>query len=312
MTTIRSLVAFLLVATVLTGRSDAQTDAKVKVPANVIFQPNLVYSKPNETALMLDVAIPKEGKGPFPAILLFNGIGPLSNGRAGPREYALGLAQKGYVALAVGFRHESKHAFPAAYEDAFAALDWVMTQGEKHQIDKNRVGAMGFSGGGVLAMMLGTKKPGKVQAVVSLYGPCDMTMLHQKSEGFAKYFFKPMLEEWLSGTPEKAPKNYREASPINFVNKGAAPHLFIHGTADAVVPLEQSRIMANKLKAAGVKVNLLALEGASHNFDKTPGLYSQVALCATELFFAEHLSQRPSRPVEIEPITLSPSARPKS
>ena len=53
MTTNRSVVAFVLVAAVFAGRSDAQTSAKVNVPPNVIFRPDLVYSRPNGIALML-------------------------------------------------------------------------------------------------------------------------------------------------------------------------------------------------------------------------------------------------------------------
>jgi acetyl esterase/lipase len=293
MAMIRFLVAVPLVAGLFVCRSDAQSNRNVKVPGNVIFQPDLVYGKAGDIPLMLDLALPKGGKGPYAAILIFHGTGPLTKGRAAMRDYALALAQHGFAAMAVGFRYEWKHAFPAAFDDALAALNWVQANAQKHGIDKKRIGAMGFSGGAGLAMMLGTKQPEKIKAVVSFYGPCNMALLHKNADGLAGFFLRPMLQQWLGGTPEKVPLRYRDASPITFVKKGAAPHLFIHGTDDDVVPLEHSTIMACKLKCAGVKVRMLALEGALHDFEVTPGLYAQVAFRATEHFFAKHLLQRP-------------------
>jgi acetyl esterase/lipase len=302
MAAIRSFITVSLLIAALVGKVGAQeqrpsknakASCNVDVPANVIFQPDLVYGKAGNIPLMLDLALLKNGKGPYPAILIFHGTGPWNRGRAAMREYTLALAQRGFAALAVGFRHESKHAFPAAFDDALTAVDWVQANAKKHGIDKNRIGVLGFSGGGGLAMMLGTKQPKKIKAVVSFYGPSDMVMLHKNADGLAKFFLRPMLEQWLGGPPKEVPCCYRDASPITFVKKGAAPHLFIHGTDDSVVPLEHSTIMARKLKKAGVKVRMLALEGAPHDFEVIPGLYAQVAFQATEFFFAKHLQQRP-------------------
>jgi acetyl esterase/lipase len=295
MAMIRSLVAVLLVAGLFVCRSDAEGNTNVKVPADVVFQPDLIYGKAGKIPLMLDLALPKGGKGPYPAILIFHGTGPGTGGRTAMREYTLALAQRGFAALAVGFRHECTHAFPAAFDDTLAALDWIRANAKKHGIDKNRIGAMGFSGGGGLAMMLGTKQPEKIKAVVSFYGPCDMARLHKNANGWAGVVLRGMLETWLGGKPQEVPCCYRDASPVTFVKKGAPPHLFIHGTADEVVPLEHSEIMACKLKCAGVNVKMLALEGAPHDFEVKPGLglYAQVAFRATEFFFAEHLLQRP-------------------
>ena len=121
MAMIRSLVAVLLVAGLFVCRSDAEGNTNVKVPADVIFQPDLIYGKAGKIPLMLDLALPKGGKGPYPAILIFHGTGPGTGGRTAMREYTLALAQRGFAALAVGFRHECTHAFPAAFDDTLAA-----------------------------------------------------------------------------------------------------------------------------------------------------------------------------------------------
>src|SRR5262245_26251899 len=63
-----------------------------KDPDQFDCKSDLVYSKPNGNPLMLDLYIPKAGKGPFPTVLMFNGTGPFTKGRAGLRRHAIALS----------------------------------------------------------------------------------------------------------------------------------------------------------------------------------------------------------------------------
>jgi dipeptidyl aminopeptidase/acylaminoacyl peptidase len=53
-------------------------------------------------------------------------------------------------------------------------------------------------------------------------------------------------------------------SPAKLAANADAPILLIHGSDDTVVPIEQSRIMANALKAAGKPVELVELKSDDH------------------------------------------------
>jgi dipeptidyl aminopeptidase/acylaminoacyl peptidase len=53
-------------------------------------------------------------------------------------------------------------------------------------------------------------------------------------------------------------------SPLAHVDKASIPVLLIHGKDDTVVPLEQSRMMAEALKAAGKPVELVTLNSTDH------------------------------------------------
>ena len=53
-------------------------------------------------------------------------------------------------------------------------------------------------------------------------------------------------------------------SPIRRLDKLAAPILLIHGRDDTVVPIGQSRRMAQALRAAGKPVELVELAGEDH------------------------------------------------
>jgi len=63
---------------------------------------------------------------------------------------------------------------------------------------------------------------------------------------------------------EAARKLLAEASPATYVRAGLPPFLLLHGNKDARIPYEQSVSFQEKLKAAGVPVELITVEGGGH------------------------------------------------
>ena len=55
------------------------------------------------------------------------------------------------------------------------------------------------------------------------------------------------------------------ADPISYVDKGDAPFLIMHGTKDMLVPYNQSVLLHNALKKAGVRSALLTVDGGGHS-----------------------------------------------
>jgi dipeptidyl aminopeptidase/acylaminoacyl peptidase len=66
-------------------------------------------------------------------------------------------------------------------------------------------------------------------------------------------FWGPMIEEQL-----------RKLSPIHHISKDMPPFLFIHGTADRVVPYEQSVRMCEQMRKAGVVCEVILIPGGTH------------------------------------------------
>jgi acetyl esterase/lipase len=253
----------------------ASAQKPTTVPDSVVFEAGIEYSNPDGQHLQLNLARPKTGDGPFPAIVCIHGGGFRAGKREGYDGLVVKLAQNGYVAMTVSYRLAPKYPFPAAIHDTKAAIRWVRAHAEKYKIDADRIGVTGGSAGGHLAQFLGVTagvkefegdgghadRSSRVACVVNVYGPSDFTKSYGKSVDAAE-----VLPLFLGGNLETALKQHKRASPLNWVTPNAAPTLCIHGTEDKYVAHEQAVWIVERLKAAGVEADLLTLEGAGHGF----------------------------------------------
>src|SRR5262245_581009 len=133
----------------------AQQPPKVLVPDGVVFQRDIEYASPGDQHLQLNLARPKTGEGPFPAVVCIHGGGFRAGSREGYNATILKLAQNGYVAITVSYRLAPKFQFPAAVQDTKAAVRWLRTNASKYHLDPDRIGVTGGSAGGHLAQFLG-------------------------------------------------------------------------------------------------------------------------------------------------------------
>src|ERR1041385_8228798 len=122
---------------------------------SILVQNDIEFANPDDQHLLLDMASPKDGKGPFPAILCIHGGGFRAGDRHGYDGLIKKLAERGYVAVTVEYRLSPKFQFPAAVYDVKAAVRWLRANAKKYRIDPNRIGVTGGSAGGHLAQFLG-------------------------------------------------------------------------------------------------------------------------------------------------------------
>ena len=290
--TVRLLIGLAILLNAAPAGAQAQKD--LKVPDGVVFESGIEYSKPGGESLALDIARPKTGDGPFPAILCIHGGGFRAGTREGYDALCLKLAEHGYVAATVTYRLAPKHPFPAAVNDVKAAVRWLRANAATYKIDPDRIGVTGGSAGGHLAQFLGVtanvpefegvdspKESSKVACVVNVYGPSDFTLSYGKSVDAAV-----VLPLFLGGNLEQARGKHIMASPLYWVTPLAAPTLCIHGTEDKYVHIEQAELLVDQLTKAGVEAKLLKLEGAGHGFK---GKDAEKADAALLQFFDEHL-----------------------
>ncbi len=240
----------------------------------ILLDTGIVFGKGGTTELRLDLARPLK-EGSFPAIVCIHGGGWVSGDRKQLRKTIEVLARRGYVAISPDYRLAPRHRFPAQVEDCKAAIRWLRANAETYHVNTKRIGVVGFSAGGHLACLLGVtskddglegdggnaEQSSAVQAVVSFFGPTDLTRDVWDSDVRTKN-----LVPLLGGTPDEKADAYRKASPLIYAGKNAPPFLFIHGTEDRVVPIQQAKDLAEKLRQAGGSARLVAVEGEGHGW----------------------------------------------
>jgi acetyl esterase/lipase len=271
----RSLLGLALVLCTFAPVHAQEAERPAEKRPEVVVEREIAFGKGGDMELKLDLAMPKEGDGPFPAVVCIHGGGWVGGDRKQMAQTIEALARRGYVAVSPDYRLAPASRFPAPIEDCKAAVRWLRANAKKYRINPERVGAIGLSAGAHLACLLGVtrKEDGlegeggnadessAVQSVVSFFGPTDLTQPVWNRDAIDKN-----LVPLLGGTPDEVPDDYRRASPVTYVRKGAPPFLFLHGTEDRIVPLDQSRQLAAKLQKAGGLAVVLPQPGEGHGW----------------------------------------------
>ncbi len=220
------------------------------------------YTTVAGTELRLDIAQPAMSDGPFPAVLVIHGGAWHEGGREENHRAISDFARHGYVAVSPQYRFCPKDVFPAQLEDMKAAVKFLRANAGTLKIDPARIGAMGFSAGGHLALLLGLAVPRSegVSAVVDFFGPTDLSAKDFSAE--AKSFSACLIGAPAAEKPDLAAK----ASPVTYVNAGDAPVLVFQGASDRLVPPSQAFALMEKLSAAGVSGRVEFILGVEHGW----------------------------------------------
>jgi acetyl esterase len=220
----------------------------------------------------LRVYTPKSGKGLFPVIVYYHGGGFVIANIDVYDASARVLADKtGAVVVSVAYRLAPEHKFPTAHEDSFAAYQWVIKNAASIKVDPKMIAVAGESAGGNLAMNVaimardkGVAAPKHILAVYPIAGS-DMNTDSYKKNAAAKPLDKPMMgwfvKNYLNSMAEtKDPRINLVAANL----KGLPAVTIITAEYD---PLNSDGLMlADKLKAAGVKVESKNYKGVTHEF----------------------------------------------
>jgi dienelactone hydrolase len=218
---------------------------------------------------------PRAGQPPYPALLLLHGFAGHAQTMAG---LARAAAANGYAALALSLRGwlgsegENDQGLRQPL-DVLAAIDWL---GQRPLVDRERLGLVGASMGGQVALLAAAHKP-PVGAVAAFYAPTDLARWRD-----ANPFIRDYLDD-LCG-PEGLPVR----SPILRVAQIEVPVLLVHGDRDQNVPVDQTLGMAEALRGHAREVETLIVPGGSHFFTE-----QQNALARRTLFdfLRRHLSR---------------------
>lgn len=221
----------------------------------------LVYASPGGVGLKIDLVVPR-GEGPYPAIVCLHGGGWTTGSRKEMAQTMAVLGRRGFVAAAPDVRLAPKHRFPACLEDARAAVRWLRENASSYKVDPRRIGVMGLSTGGHLALLLAASTPGELQCVAGFSAPVDLASAEMHTPALLEHNLVPLL----GAGPKEAPEAYRKASPIHYDLKGMPVVFLAHGSEDNLIPLAHAQKFRHQVGEAGGTVKLMVLEGEGHTW----------------------------------------------
>lgn len=221
----------------------------------------------------LRIYTPKSGEGPFPVIVYYHGGGWVIADLDTYHPSAQGLAeQTGAVLVSVAYRQAPEHKFPTAHNDSYAAYEWVLKNAASIKADPKRVAVVGESAGGNLAAVVSmmAKQKGMMiplhQVLVYPIAGYDVNTESYQKYAAAKPLDKPMMQ-WFFNHYLKSPADGKSPmiSLVTAPDLKSMPATTIIGAQ--LDPLQsEGKLLADKLKEAGVAVTYQLFNGVTHEF----------------------------------------------
>jgi len=230
------------------------------------LQSDIEYGKAGDVSLKLDAWIP-EGNGPFPAVILVHGGGWNHGDKADNFRWVFEpLSKAGFAWFSVNYRLAPKYLYPAAIDDVLQSVKWLEAHAAEYHVDPKRIALSGESAGGHIVAYIAARygRDLKIAAVAPFYPATDFDALVEGQDKTQLAYRGVLQFVGFKEPTDEARKVMGEASPITWVRPGMPPFLFIHGTKDQLCNFHQSVEMCDKMKAAGSKCEIYAVEGAPH------------------------------------------------
>jgi len=239
------------------------------------------------------------GVGPFPTVLVF----PEEERTASDMHGVIwDLAARGYVAIAADYerRIEGKYRRSMFAWQTSGDLTLILdTMRAYPEVDQNRIGALGFSEGAVVSLLMAAHDPDRIKAVVAYYPITDFQHWYsgKRSGLFSRGLFA--LARWQLRVESRASNDDEFqsalwlASPISMAEYVRAPVLFVHGARDTLLPPEESERMAERLKANGGVTEVLLVPDAGRLFNFRQRQEATKAWQATLAWFDRYLRPTP-------------------
>jgi acetyl esterase/lipase len=243
-------------------------------PPPVARHDDLTYAEVDGHSLQLDLRVPA-GKKP-PLVVYIHG----GSWRAGSRKNppCSWLVDEGFALASLSYRFSTTATFPAQIHDCKGAIRKLRSWADKYGYDAARIGVVGTSAGGHLAVLLGTSggvdelegtvggeadQSSRVQAVVDYYGPADFPLRSKTQPSRAEAVGSSSFG-LFGGPVSKHLKLATAASGVTHVTKDDPPLLILHGDKDTTVLLDQSESLVSAYKKAGLAPTLIVVPGGKH------------------------------------------------
>lgn len=266
----------------MTDLCATQDDAGVRVH-------ELEYLRVDGTTLLARVFQP-EGPGPFPAVIDVHGGAWTQGDRLGNDAINLPLARRGVVVVSVDYRVPPQGVYPSSVQDVNYAVRWLKAHAAQFHTTAARVGLMGTSSGGHLAVLAALKPrdaryaalpldnsdhDAQVQYVVAMW-PVICPYSRYRDVVLAGAV-QPHPDRAGAGTRQMdywlTQDAMRDGSPALVLARGDAiaqpAILYVQNPTDRLHPLESAVAFAQDYRARGGTLELHLVHGKDYNLVRT-------------------------------------------
>jgi len=257
------------------------------VPFAVTVEAEQQFATEAGRPLLWDVYRPTDAPGPLPVALIFHGGGWRRGDRARMAEAATGLAGRGYLAIAVGYRLLTDQVYwPAPVHDVKTAIRAVRARAAELRANPEQIGLVGYSAGAHIALLAAA-----TAGSASVFAGGDRAYPdHSEAVGAVAAFFPPVTKERVGSMLDLKERDAAAAAPLEYASTGVLPPvLCLHGTGDALVPHEQHSVaMFDALRAAGAATDLRLYHDLPHEFVRLPGM-TELTVADVATFLDRHI-----------------------
>ncbi len=185
------------------------------------------------------------------------------------------FAEVGFVAVATQYRGvlggEGQEEFGGSdVHDVVNLIPFLKSRGS---VDPNRIAIFGSSRGGMmtyLALKAQAQSGSRdIKVAVTVSGVADLFMWDTEHPELTR----PLFSELIGSTPRTSSAPFVERSATYWPRLIRVPLLILHGEADSIVSIKESRKLYTSLKAAGATVKLITYPGDQHGLPDHAGGY---------------------------------------
>ena len=243
------------------------------IPLWTTGAPGALGARPEDQPVITPY-LPPDGRANGTAVVIFPGGGyqHLSMEKEGS-DVANWLAGNGVTAFVVRYRLGPTYHHPIMLGDAQRAIRTVRSRAVEWSVNPNRLGIIGFSAGGHLASTAGThydagapSSPDPIERASAR--PDFMLLIYPVITMRDSVTHNGSRLNLLGVRPD--PSLVRLLSNEMQVTRDTPPTFLVHSTDDRTVPVENSLLFYQALRAATVPVEMHIFEYGGHGFGLAP------------------------------------------
>jgi acetyl esterase/lipase len=263
----------------------------IATPRQVAPNDEATYTTFEGQPLQLSIYRPAGSGSRAPVLVYVHGGGWVSGDRGAHSTDMRWFAEQGWLVVSIDYALSSadRHLWDVTQDQIGCALGWVVDNAPRYGGDPTRLSVSGASAGGNLAINTAylsaagrlrspcggtTPKVGAVSAMYPVVDPAGFYANRIPSLGVTS---RGMASAYTGGSPQEFPDRYASISSDTHITAAAPPTLIVVGEADHLVPIDGTYRFAERARAAGVDVELVAVPYADHGFDGRRGSIGQQA-----------------------------------